>query len=579
MDDRSAPDYEFGEFRLDTASRMLISRDGEPVALPSRAYETLLHLVERAGEVVEKASLMAAVWPRSVVEDNNLSQCIFLLRKVLGETAGERRFILTVPGRGFKFVAPVRIVPHAYREPDSGGGPRLALEQPNIEAPATAIEGPAAPAIPESPQRFARRARGWAGIAAATAFVGALGVGVLLLSTRPHPMTSPAEYEPLTDVADSATAPALSPDGRMLAFIRGGDEFLSSGQIWLKLLPNGEPFRLTQTADLIFGPTFTPDGTHIAYTGVGAGDKDWSTWLIPITGGSPARLLPNASGLTFIGTQEVMYSEFKTGMHMGLVSSMEDRSGHRDIYLPSHERGMAHFSYLSPDRKSVLVVEMGKTGDWERCRLVPFDGSSAGGSVGPVGTCQFAAWSPDGRWMYFAARVSGHSHLWRQRYPDGVPEQITSGPTDEETVCVSPDGRSLITSVALGHDQDRIWMHDASGERALTTDGYAYSPRLSEDLQRVYFLAARSSSDASELWRLDIDSGHRESLLPSFAVTGYDISYDEQQVVFTTQQDGLPQIWVAPLDRHAPPKLLLRGGDEVALDRSGRIFFRSIGDH
>jgi dipeptidyl aminopeptidase/acylaminoacyl peptidase len=274
-----------------------------------------------------------------------------------------------------------------------------------------------------------------------------------------------------------------------------------------------------------------------------------------------------------------MYSEFKTGLHLGIVSSMDDRSSHREIYLPSHERGMAHFSYLSPDRTSVLVVEMGKTGDWERCRLVPFDGHSAGGPIGPAGACQFAAWSPDGKWMYFAAEVSGHSHLWRQRYPDGVPEQITSGPTDEETVYASPDGRSLITAMALGHDQDQIWLHDWHGERALTTDGYAYSPWLSEDLHRMYFLAARRSSDASELWRLDIASGRRESLLAGFAVTGYDISYDEQQVAFSTEQNGVKQIWVAPLDRHAPPKMLLRGGDEMAFDRTGHIFFRSIADH
>jgi eukaryotic-like serine/threonine-protein kinase len=576
MDERSAPDYEFGGFRLDTASQVLTSREGEQVALPSRAYQTLLYLVERAGELVEKSSLMAAVWPRSVVEENNLSQCIFILRKVLGETAGERRFILTVPGRGFKFVAPVRVVPRGHERWGPGGaGPLVQLQ---TQAPATALKTPAAAGTTVF-HRFAGRPGRWAAIAAAAALLGALGIAALLLTARPHAVTSPAEYEPLTDVADSATAPALSPDGRMLAFIRGGDDFLSPGQIWLKLLPNGEPIRLTQTPNLIFGPTFTPDGTQVAYTEVAAEGKAWDTWLVPITGGPTTLFMSNASGLTFIGAHEVMYSEFKTGLHLGLVASMDDRSRHRDIYLPSHERGMAHFSYLSPDRKSVLVVEMGKTGDWERCRLVPFDGSSAGAPVGPASACRFAAWSADGKWMYFAARIFGHSHLWRQRYPDGIPEQITFGPTDEETVGVSPDGHSLVTSMVLGHDHDRIWMHDGNGERALTTEGNAYSPWVSEDAKRLYFLAVRSSTDAPELWRLDIASGRLQSLLAGFSVTGYDISYDEQQVAFTTRQNGLPQIWLAPLDRHEPPKLVIRGGDEVAFDRSGRIFFRSIGEH
>ena len=445
MDESSAPDYEFGGFRLDTAARVLTSRDGEPLALPSRAYETLLHLVERAGQLVEKTSLMAAVWPRSVVEENNLSQCIFLLRKVLGETVGERRFILTVPGRGFRFVASVRVVPRGHRELDLDATPPIGLTQPRIEAPSAAIEPPVLTTTITQSSRGQRWR--WAAIGAATVLAVGLGVAALLLMAPRHPVTSPAEYEPLTDVADSATAPALSPDGRILAFIRGGDAFLSPGQIWLKLLPNGEPIRLTQTAARLFGPTFTPDGTQVAYTAVEAEGKVWDTWLVPITGGTPVRFLPNASGLTFIGPHEVMYSEFKTGLHLGIASSFDDRSSHRDIYLPSHERGMAHFSYLSPDRKSVLVVEMGKTGDWERCRLVPFDGSSTGVPVGPVGACQFAAWSPDGRWMYFAAHVSGHSHIWRQRYRNGVPEQITGALRTRRPCASLPmDARSSLQS-------------------------------------------------------------------------------------------------------------------------------------
>jgi TolB-like protein/DNA-binding winged helix-turn-helix (wHTH) protein len=112
MDETSTPDYEFGGFRLDTTLHNLVGPGGEPIALPSRAFATLRYLVERAGEIVEKHSLMEAVWPKTVVEENNLSQCILTLRRALGEAADERRFILTVPGRGYKFVAHVRVVQH-----------------------------------------------------------------------------------------------------------------------------------------------------------------------------------------------------------------------------------------------------------------------------------------------------------------------------------------------------------------------------------------------------------------------------------------------------------------------------------
>jgi dipeptidyl aminopeptidase/acylaminoacyl peptidase len=179
--------------------------------------------------------------------------------------------------------------------------------------------------------------------------------------------------------------------------------------------------------------------------------------------------------------------------------------------------------------------------------------------------------------MYFSAQISGRRHLWRQRYPGGQPQQITFGPTDEETVACAPDGRSLLTS--LGREQSTIWLHAAGSERVLTTESYAYSPWLAPDANRVYFLAARSSAEPSELWRLDVASGRKQLLLAGFAVNGYDISLDEQLVVFTTVRDGASQIWIAPLDRHAPPTLLIRGGDEVAFDRAGDVFFRSLGEH
>ena len=90
---------------------------------------------------------------------------------------------------------------------------------------------------------------------------------------------------------------------------------------------------------------------------------------------------------------------------------------------------MAHRSYLSPDRKQVLVVEMDAR-SWLPCRLVPFDGSSPGKPVGPApAQCTDAAWSPDGKWMYFSANTGSGVHIWRQRFPDGTPEQVTFGVT------------------------------------------------------------------------------------------------------------------------------------------------------
>jgi TolB-like protein/DNA-binding winged helix-turn-helix (wHTH) protein/Flp pilus assembly protein TadD len=100
--------FEFGGFRLDAAQRQLFGPDGAPVQLPSRAFDVLLFMVERPGDRLDKATLMNAVWPRAVVEEGNLTQCIFALRRALGDTVGEHRFIVTIPGRGYQFAARVQ---------------------------------------------------------------------------------------------------------------------------------------------------------------------------------------------------------------------------------------------------------------------------------------------------------------------------------------------------------------------------------------------------------------------------------------------------------------------------------------
>src|SRR5712692_1884697 len=103
MDERA---YEFGDFRLETGSRRLL-RAGVPVAITVKAFDTLAALVAQAGRVVDKDELMCHIWPDAIVEDANLSQQVFLLRKALGEDPRDHRFIATVPRRGYRFVAHV----------------------------------------------------------------------------------------------------------------------------------------------------------------------------------------------------------------------------------------------------------------------------------------------------------------------------------------------------------------------------------------------------------------------------------------------------------------------------------------
>lgn len=108
--------YEFDAFSLDAGKRLL-RRRGEPVALTPRVFDTLLYLVRHQGRVLEKEELMRAIWPDSFVEENNLTQNISTLRQALGESRGENRYIVTVPGRGYRFAADVRTSAGHYVTP------------------------------------------------------------------------------------------------------------------------------------------------------------------------------------------------------------------------------------------------------------------------------------------------------------------------------------------------------------------------------------------------------------------------------------------------------------------------------
>jgi DNA-binding winged helix-turn-helix (wHTH) protein/tetratricopeptide (TPR) repeat protein len=107
--------FEFDDFRIDAGKRLLLRR-GEPVPLTPKAFDTLLYLVENRGKVIEKDDLMGAIWPDTAVEENNLNQNISTLRRVLGENRGENRYIATVPGKGYRFIARVECAPTAPAE-------------------------------------------------------------------------------------------------------------------------------------------------------------------------------------------------------------------------------------------------------------------------------------------------------------------------------------------------------------------------------------------------------------------------------------------------------------------------------
>ena len=413
----------------------------------------------------------------------------------------------------------------------------------------------------------------WLYVAGVAAFAAIAIVAAVLWLPR-NSLIPPTEWEQITDYADSASSPALSSDGRMLAFVRGPRTFSTTGDVYVMVLPKGPTLQLTHDeSQEKMDPVFSPDGSTIAYT------VPWETWTVPIGGGKPQLWLPNAASLRWVDGNTLLFSEMNgsPGSLRGMTVATSDASRTRErvVYTPEGPVGMAHRSYVSPDRKWVLVAaEMVRRPPWvwQSCRIVPFDGSSSGRAVGPPGAaCTAAAWSPDGKWMYFVANAGAAFHIWRQRFPDGAAEQLTAGVTEEEGIAVSPDGTSLVT--AVGTRRISVVLRDGSAERAIVSDG---RPRLaaaqngspfSPDGKKLYYLQiARGSNDvgeamltpftSGELWAVDVDSGRAEAVFPGLSITRFSLARDGKRITFTTADSDGPHLWIAALDRQSPPRQL-----------------------
>jgi DNA-binding winged helix-turn-helix (wHTH) protein/Tol biopolymer transport system component len=558
------PVFQFEEFELD-CGRFQLLKKGRPLRVEPKPLELLTLLVSRKGHLVSRREIAEKLWGRDVIvdTDHSINTAIRKLRYLLRDDSETPKYIETVTGMGYRFVATVSV---ASPIPAAAPIPAVAQAPPPAEPPEPVAAAP--------PPRW--KALVWYAGAAACVVVA---IGAVMLYRWPHRPVGggrpEVRYTQITDFTDSAVAPALSADGHMLAFIRGGNAFLTADQIYVKMLPNGEARRVTDDSRAKYGPAFSPDGSEIAYTVIDVPGPVFDTYKVSALGGEPQLLLQNAAGLVWLDSGRLLFSEIRSGVHLGVVTATVTRAGRREIYFPVHERGMAHYSFPSPDRRWALVEEMNGNGYWDQCRLIGLVGQQPPKPVGPMGACTAAGWSPDGTWMYFTALVEGKNHIWRQRFSGGAAEQITFGATEEEGVAVEPDGRGLITS--LGAHESAIWMQDGKSQRPLSSEGEVVSwPAFNPDAGILYYLLRRGEGPGAELWRTMVDSGKNEAVFPGVSMDGFDLSPDGQQVLYATAAaDGRAQLWVAAVDRSVPAtRLSILDVQSPRFGDQGQILFQ-----
>ena len=214
--------YEFGAFQLDPVKRLLRRLDGTPVPLTPKVFETLLYMVEHHDSVMDKERIMEAVWPDSIVEENNLAQAIWKLRQVFGETPGSHSYIVTVPGRGYRFVAEV----------NKRNGNIVSRGPADSTTTPTSIQGPTEADPTADRHRLLRKARrgtspsDWRIFGAAIAAIIVVGLAVLFFAryrSLPASVRAPSSPAP-ADTVLSVPARIAEKSIAVLPFENRSDE-------------------------------------------------------------------------------------------------------------------------------------------------------------------------------------------------------------------------------------------------------------------------------------------------------------------------------------------------------------------
>jgi len=479
--------YTFGPFRVDTVERVVM-RDGARVPLTPKALAILLALLQRRGHVVDKADLMRIVWPDTAVEEGNLTQGIYSLRKLLGPASDSGVVIENIPRRGYRLVGNIAVV-------NDGAGVRDAM-------PVARRPGMVARLATDRPV--------WR-----TAALVVLGSAVVYLArsamTTPRdstlsPNSAALVVRPVHSLPGDKISPALSPDGERIAFVwdAGDGDNLYVGQagrepmVQLTREPGGKSF-----------PTWAPDGRSIAYVHRFLADDSTGVagiFVVSATGG-PARLLWRAPQ-ALVG-QGLDWSP--DGKHLVLSAKQRLTSPHQVALLPvdggdlrwltapSESDTGDRYPVFSPTGDSIAFVR----GRRNESRIVLLSPSGGGPRELPVGghDIQRLAWTANGRAIVFSSRVD--RRLWSVAV-DGTTEAVPLPGLGEgamDPAIARHQGRLIYRQLVMDQNIYRaaVRLTDASKPVSLApTIRREAQPSISPDESRIAFVSSRTGTQ--EVW-------------------------------------------------------------------------------
>ncbi len=593
--------YRFDDFELDVLKRQLLRR-GQTVTLQPKAFDLLLALVEHGGRLLTKDDLFNLVWPAQIVEESNLTVHMSALRKALGERKGEHHYIVTMPGRGYRFVADVaevgagvcdeefsieshtlsRIVIERETETgdESAGAP--AAETKTLSLPAIEVSREAARMALSEHAAAAGQTRGAtesrrATVVAVSAFVAlasltlAFGLYRFLNGEKSDPPFQQFKLSRLTNNGKVFGA-AIAPDGKYVAYVLAENE---GNSLWVQQVGTASNIRvLPPIKSEFWGVTFSPDGAYLYYN-LFAGDKaDVDLFRVPSLGGM-AQKIPIISAPAFTlspdGKRIAHTNSYSAGGKTYLQVADADGSNERKVakrQQPSNFEIQGQVISWSPGGDILACVVNHYTPDAHYSSIVGVgvnDGAERSLSIARWYNVSSLQWLKDGSGLFIVAsdKPSLPSQIWFLSYPSGGARRITNDLSQYGWLGVASDGQTLVT--VQTNSVNGFWLgkrdQGVNDFREIVSEIGPLSPFDWLPDGKIVF---RSHADgSSNLWLMEADGSGRRQLTADAQVShrGLCASLDGKHVVFVSWRGGKQNLWRVDVDDGSLARLTNGGGE------------------